>query len=170
MSCMSSRSRNKPLREHFPLNAHMVRPCISTNCLKWDRKDIRRIFINLITFFNIHFVVVWFTSSFSSIDVCISTAASSYLACWRKLRSVRGTSSASASAPATSALFRNAFGRMTSYATHSRPASAPDRMMSRDVAWCRKTHCPDPTRHLFRPAFRLWHVDTTRMLYLTRIS
>jgi len=55
---------------------------------------------------------------------------------------VRGTpsasdsrpSSASASAPATSALFCNAFGRMTSYATRSRPASAPDRMMSRDVA------------------------------------
>ena len=55
---------------------------------------------------------------------------------------VRGTpsasdshpSSASASAPTTSALFRNAFGRMTSYATRSRPASAPDRMMSRDVA------------------------------------
>jgi len=40
----------------------------------------------------------------------------------------------SASAPATSSLFRNAFGRMTSYATRSRPASAPDRMMSRDVA------------------------------------
>ena len=53
---------------------------------------------------------------------------------------VRGTpyasdarsSSASASAPATSSLFHNAFGRMTSYATRSRPASAPDRMMSRD--------------------------------------
>jgi len=40
----------------------------------------------------------------------------------------------SASAPATSSLFRNAFGRMTSYATRSRPASAPDRMVSRDVA------------------------------------
>ena len=40
----------------------------------------------------------------------------------------------SASAPATSSLFRNTFGRMTSYATRSRPASAPDRMMSRDVA------------------------------------
>ena len=67
-----------------------------------------------------------------------------------KLVSVRGTpyasdarsSSASASdsrlpsasAPATSPLFRNVFGRMTSYATRSRPASAPDRMMSRDVA------------------------------------
>ena len=38
------------------------------------------------------------------------------------------------SAPATSSLFRNAFGRMTSYATRSRPASAPNRMMSRDVA------------------------------------
>jgi len=64
--------------------------------------------------------------------------------------SVRGTpyasdarpSSASASdsrlpstpAPATSSLFRNAFGRMTSYATRSQPASAPDRMTSRDVA------------------------------------
>ena len=53
----------------------------------------------------------------------------------------------SASAPATSSLFRNAFGRMTSYATRSWPASAPDRMMSRDVAWCRKTHRPDPTSH-----------------------
>jgi len=40
----------------------------------------------------------------------------------------------SASAPATSSLFRNAFGRMTSYATRSRPASAPDHMVSRDVA------------------------------------
>jgi len=40
----------------------------------------------------------------------------------------------SASAPATSSLFRNTFGRMTSYATRSRPASAPDRMVSRDVA------------------------------------
>jgi len=40
----------------------------------------------------------------------------------------------SASAPATSSLFRNAFGRMTSYATRSRPASAPDRVMSHDVA------------------------------------
>jgi len=40
----------------------------------------------------------------------------------------------SASTPATSSLFRNAFGRMTSYATRSRPASAPDRMMSHDVA------------------------------------
>ena len=66
---------------------------------------------------------------------------------------VRGTpsasdsrpSSASASAPATSTLFRNAFGRMTSYATRSRPASTPDRIMSRDVAWCRKTHRPNPT-------------------------
>ena len=53
---------------------------------------------------------------------------------------VRGTPSASdsrlpsASAPATLSLFRNAFGRMTSYATRSRPASAPDRMVSRDVA------------------------------------
>ena len=53
-------------------------------------------------------------------------------------RIVRGTSSASASdshvppAPATSSLFRNAFGRMTSYATRSRPPSAPDRMMSQD--------------------------------------
>ena len=51
----------------------------------------------------------------------------------------------STSASATSSLFRNAFGQMTSYATRSRPASAPDRMMSRDVAWCRKTHRPDPT-------------------------
>ena len=64
------------------------------------------------------------------------------------LQTVRGTpyasddhpSSASASdsrlpsAPATSSLFRNAFGRMTSYATRSRPASAPDHMMLRDVA------------------------------------
>jgi len=40
----------------------------------------------------------------------------------------------SASAPATSPLFCNVFGRMTSYATRSRPASTPDRMMSRDVA------------------------------------
>jgi len=40
----------------------------------------------------------------------------------------------SAPAPATSSLFRNAFGRMTSYATHSRPTSAPDRVMSCDVA------------------------------------
>jgi len=53
---------------------------------------------------------------------------------------VRGTPyasdahSSSASAPATSSLFRNAFGRMTSYATRSRPASAPDHMVSRDVA------------------------------------
>ena len=66
----------------------------------------------------------------------------------RLMELVRGTpyasddrpSSASASdsrlpsAPATSSLFRNVFGRMTSYATRSRPASAPDRMMSRDVA------------------------------------
>ena len=40
----------------------------------------------------------------------------------------------STSAPATSSLFRNAFSQMTSYATRSRPPSAPDRMMSRDVA------------------------------------
>jgi len=72
----------------------------------------------------------------------------------------------SASAPATSSLFRNAFGRMTSYATRSWPASAPDRMMSQD-----SSSRPDiSSRHLFRPAFRLWHVDTTRMPYLTRIS
>ena len=38
----------------------------------------------------------------------------------------------SAPAPATSSLFRNAFSRMTSYATRSRPASTPDRMMSQD--------------------------------------
>ena len=55
------------------------------------------------------------------------------------------------SAPATSSLFRNAFGRMTSYATRSRPASAPDRMMSQD-----SSSRPDiSSRHLFRPAFRL---------------
>jgi len=40
----------------------------------------------------------------------------------------------SAPAPTTSSLFRNAFGQMTSYATRFRPASAPDRMMSHDVA------------------------------------
>ena len=34
----------------------------------------------------------------------------------------------SASAPATSSLFRNAFGRMTLYATRSRPASLPTRL------------------------------------------
>jgi len=38
----------------------------------------------------------------------------------------------SAPAPATSSLFHNAFGRMTSYATRSRPASTPDHMMSQD--------------------------------------
>jgi len=42
---------------------------------------------------------------------------------------VRGTPYASdsrpSSAPATSSLFRNAFGRVTSYATRSRPASPP---------------------------------------------
>jgi len=36
--------------------------------------------------------------------------------------------SASAPAPATSSLFRNAFGCMTSYATRSRPASLPTRL------------------------------------------
>jgi len=47
---------------------------------------------------------------------------------------VRGTPYASnshpssASAPATSSLFRNAFGHMTSYATRSRPASLPTRL------------------------------------------
>jgi len=50
----------------------------------------------------------------------------------------------SAPAPATSSLFRNAFSRMTSYATRSRPASAPDCMMSHDVA-----RLIVPTRHLF---------------------
>jgi len=40
----------------------------------------------------------------------------------------------SAPAPATSSLFRNAYGRMTSYSTRFQPASAPDRVMSRDVA------------------------------------
>ena len=49
----------------------------------------------------------------------------------------------SASAPATSSLFRNAFGRMTSYATHSRPASLP-------------THLPLMTR---------WH-DTYAVPYM----
>jgi len=44
------------------------------------------------------------------------------------------SASTSAPAPATSSLFRNAFGRMTSYATRSRSTSAPDRMMSCDVA------------------------------------
>jgi len=69
------------------------------------------------------------------------------------------------SAPATSSLFCNAFGRMTSYATRSRPASTPDRMMSRDVAWCRKTHRPDPTSlptHL--PSMTRWH-DTYAVSY-----
>jgi len=86
--------------------------------------------------------------------------------------SVRGTPSASdahsssasasdsrlpsASAPATSSLFRNAFGRMTSYATRSRPASAPDRMMSQDSS-SRPDISSDPpsvydtlTRHICR--------------------
>jgi len=51
-----------------------------------------------------------------------------------RLSSVSASDSglSSASAPATSSLFRNAFGRMTSYATRSWPASAPDRMMSQD--------------------------------------
>jgi len=58
----------------------------------------------------------------------------------KRTESVRGTPyasdahSPSTPAPATSSLFRNAFGRMMSYATRSRPASAPDRMVSRDVA------------------------------------
>jgi len=88
---------------------------------------------------------------------------------------VRGTPYASddrlPSAPATSSLFRNAFGRMTSYATRSRPASAPDRMMSRDVAWCRKTHCPDPTSRpnptslpTRLPSMTRWH-DTYAVPY-----
>jgi len=51
-----------------------------------------------------------------------------------RLSSASASDSRLPSAPATSSLFRNAFGRMTSYATRSRPASAPDRMMSRDVA------------------------------------
>ena len=57
-----------------------------------------------------------------------------------RLGPVRGTPYASDSRPsstsasATSSLFRNAFGRMTSYATRSQPASTPDRLMSRDVA------------------------------------
>ena len=55
------------------------------------------------------------------------------------------SASTSAPAPATSSLFCNVFGQMTSYATRSQPPSAPDRMMSRDVARCRKTHRPDLT-------------------------
>ena len=59
--------------------------------------------------------------------------------------------------------------------------SLPQRLRTNDVlrhplpiAWCRVmshdvARLIVPTRHLFRPAFRLWHVDTTHMPYLTRI-
>jgi len=62
----------------------------------------------------------------------------------------------SASAPATSSLFRNTFGQMTSYATRSRPTSAPDRIMLQDSS-SRPDISSDPpsiydtlTRHVCR--------------------